>query len=259
MEGYAHLAQFLSRPSQFVGAADELANAMGSIFQDIRDDAAFMVDFLRFLGEFMHCFGFSDRIYTLNGKVAPDAFAKVVSEKALFRDVYGRKHGEFSHTVQWFVMAYRFEGRLPVAELYANSVKYRSDPSTGFIVGYNKDKTAKHSPVEIWNFLVDCFEGDEDFRTNIMCETFRCPQIVTTKLNAILPSKNWLGEFIYQRRRRGLGLKKAERPSGYTNLRDIVWRKEYLKQMLRDYYDHKDENVYALKANARPRNYLQML
>ena len=245
MDGYAQLAKFLSRPTEFARASEELANAMGSMFQAIKNDDEFMVDFLCFLGAFTPLFGFADSIYTFSGKIEAEAFAGVVSQKILFRDAYTRNHGEFSHTVQWLVMAYRFDGRLPVAELYANSVKYSSYPTKVF--DYEKGGKSK-GPADIWNFLVDCFEGDENFRENIMCRTFRVRQIVTNKLNAILPSKNWLGEFLYQRRH--LGLKKERKPppgSHYDKKRDIVWRQQYLRRMLSSYYDPVGTGIYRLK------------
>ena len=58
----------------------------------------------------------------------------------------------------------------------------------------------------MWNFLVDCFRGSEDFESNIMCETFRCPQVVTKELVS-LPPHSWLGAFIAATSR--LGLKKG--------------------------------------------------
>jgi hypothetical protein len=51
-------------------------------------------------------------------------------------------------------MAYRFEGRLPLAELYANSVKYSSAREKGFTVGYKKDETAQRGPVQIRNVQI---------------------------------------------------------------------------------------------------------
>ena len=54
----------------------------------------------------------------------------------------------------------------------------------------------KTDSIEMWNFLVDCFKGEEDFQSNILSQTFRCPQVLTNKLSADLPSENWLGEFI---------------------------------------------------------------
>jgi hypothetical protein len=113
MNGYAHLAKFLSSPTEFQQSALNLADVMGSMFRKIRNDDRFMVDFLRLLGFFAHCFGFSRQVYTLSDQLGAESFARVVTEKILFRDCYTRNHGEFSHTLQWLVMALRFEGEWP--------------------------------------------------------------------------------------------------------------------------------------------------
>jgi hypothetical protein len=247
MAGYALLAQFLSNRMEFAQAAAELADAIARMLQKLRNDDKFMVDFLGLLGFFAHCFGFSRNIYTLSGQLKPEAFARVVSQKVLFRDNYTRNHGEFSHAVQWLVMASQFDGKLPIADLYANSVSYSSGKK-GFFLGHDKAGKAEHRPVEMWNFLVDCFAGEEDYRSNIFCETFRCPQIVTNQLQAVLPSENWLGEFLHQRRH--LGLRKGAKPppgSHYSVKRDIIWRKPYAKRMLATYYDEVEKGIYKLK------------
>ena len=149
--------------------------------------------------------------------------------------------------LQWLVMASQFDGKLPIADLYANSVSYSSGKK-GFFLGHDKAGKAEHRPVEMWNFLVDCFAGEEDYRSNIFCETFRCPQIVTNQLQAVLPSENWLGEFLHQRRH--LGLRKGAKPppgSHYSVKRDIIWRKPYAKRMLATYYDEVEKGIYKLK------------
>jgi hypothetical protein len=64
----------------------------------------------------------------------------------------------------------------------------------------------------MWNFLVDCFAGEEDFQSDILSKTFRCPQVLTNRLSAELPSENWLGEIIYNRRHFGTN-KRREGPS----------------------------------------------
>jgi hypothetical protein len=102
---------------------------------------------------------------------------------------FTRPHGEYTHALQWLVMAYRFKkSSTKVADLYANSVKYISNKDS--IVRNNRSRK-----IYIWNFLVDCFPGPEEFETHITCETFRCPQIVTDRL-VWLPPHSWLGAFI---------------------------------------------------------------
>jgi hypothetical protein len=102
---------------------------------------------------------------------------------------FTRPHGEYTHALQWLVMAYRFKkSSTKVADLYTNSVKYISNKDS--IVRNNRSRK-----IYIWNFLVDCFPGPEEFETHITCETFRCPQIVTDRL-VWLPPHSWLGAFI---------------------------------------------------------------
>ncbi len=242
MDGYARLAKFLSNRTKFAAKATELANVMASMFQTIRDDERLIVDFLRFLGFFAHCFGFSKSIYTISGQLDGETFAGIVSAKILFRDNYTRPHGEFTHTLQWLVIAWEFSEVLPVSELYANSVKYHSG-SKEFVIS-----KGKNASIEMWNFLVDCFEGEEDFQSNILSKTFRCPQVLTNRLSAELPSENWLGEFIYHRRHLGL-TKGAQAPSGspYEKKRETTWQKAYEERMLKKYYDQVGKGIFKLK------------
>lgn len=240
MDGYAQLAKFLSDRTQFATKAAELANVMASMYQKIRDDERQVLDFLRFLGFFAHCFGFSKCIYTISGQLDSNTFAEIVSKKILFRDVYTRPHGEFTHTLQWLVSAWAFDNALPVSQLYANSVKYHGNRQ--FIFAEQKTDS-----IEIWNFLVDCFKGEEDFQSNILCKTFRCPQVLTNKLSADLPSENWLGEFIYHRRRLGLKDAPASADSPYKKKREITWSEKYVERMVEKYYDEVGKGIFKLK------------
>jgi hypothetical protein len=244
MDRYACLAKFLSDRQKFAAKATELANVMASMLQRIRNDELLIVDFLRWLGFFAHCFGFSKNIYTISGKLDHAEFAEIVSEKILFRDIYTRPHGEFTHTLQWLVMAWEFTDILPVSQLYSNAVKYHSGNKT-FVL--SKGRTDK---IEMWNFLVDCFEGEEDFQSNILSKTFRCPQIMTNRLSTDLPSENWLGEFIYHRRH--LGLTEGTQPppgSPYKKKREMTWPKSYEERMLKKYYDLVAKGIFKLKDN----------
>jgi hypothetical protein len=242
MDGYARLAKFLSNRPKFAAKATELANVMAAMFQRIRNDERQIVDFLRFLGFFAHCFGFSKCIYTISGQLDDETFAGIVSEKILFRDNYTRPHGEFTHTLQWLVIAWEFSDVLPVSQLYANSVKYHSGDKQFVLF---KGKTGS---IEMWNFLVDCFEGEEDFQSNILSKTFRCPQVLTNRLSADLPSENWLGEFIYHRRHLGLtGGAQAPPASPYEKKRETTWPKVYEERMLKKYYDQVGKGIFKLK------------
>jgi Family of unknown function (DUF5636) len=197
MDLYAELALFLSDPVQFAKAASELSlllekKHMTFLKQGIKGA------FSKVLSEVAEDFGFSRDVVILNGQIEHELFATVVGTKRLFRDVYTRPHGEFSHAVQWLVMGIKF-GKV-VADLYEHSISYKS----------NKDFKAQKGgsePIYLWNFLVDCFveenNGPEDYKTNIFADTLRCPQYTTWNLKT-LTTKSWLGEFIYFRGKKGL-------------------------------------------------------
>ena len=91
----------------------------------------------------------------------------------------------------------RITSLLPIADLYARSVAYIPKAGKQF-TGYKGEPIADR--IYLWNFLVDCFEGsDENFRTNIRCETYRCPQYVTNNLVALSP-ESWLGRLLIRLR-----------------------------------------------------------
>ena len=191
MAGYAQLALFLSKSFAFAKAAAQLSGLFRELYRCVQQERGLVVDtfaeVLRVIGRY---YGFHwEEFYILNDQADDKDFRKVVSNKALFHDALTRPHGEYTHAVQWLVMAYRFrKTSVNVANLYANSVKYRSREPFEY-----PDQTKKR--IYIWNFLVDCFRGSEDFESNIMCDTFRCPQIVTKEL-VLLPPHAWLGSYI---------------------------------------------------------------
>jgi len=199
MAGYAQLAIFLSNSFAFAKAAAELSDLFRDLYRYVQEERGFVVDtFVEVLRGVGSYYGFHwEEFYILNDQVDDKDFREVVSNRVLFHDSFTRPHGEYTHAVQWLVMAYRFRRTsVNVANLYANSVKYRSREPFEY-----PDKTKKR--IYIWNFLVDCFRGSEDFESNIMCGTFRCPQIVTTEL-VLLPPHAWLGAYIAATSRLGL-------------------------------------------------------
>ena len=142
-------------------------------------------------------YGFSDKVLMLNGSQNDDDFAYVVRNRHLFRDVYTSAHGEYTHALQWLLMAEasRVFGTgligLDIPSLYARSVLYKSRKT--FVTKFGNRQIA------IWNLLVDCFNGDEDYTANTYTRTMRCPQIFTSKIATILPPTSWLASYIAQR------------------------------------------------------------
>jgi hypothetical protein len=98
----------------------------------------------------------------------------------------------------------------------------------------------ENSKIYLWQFLVDCFEGAEDYQTNIICKTFRCPQYTTENLRK-LSTKCWLGEFLYARRTKGLkGSAAVPQGSHYSGAREVTMKPVHLSRALGQV-----ENVYA--------------
>ena len=199
MACYARLAKFLSDKEAVGRAAAQLDGLLWGLVKDLDRQSWLGVGdlFLEALRRVGAAYGFNlVYCYALYRQVSPEAFRWVVSQKSLFHDAFTRRHGEYTHAVQWLLMAVRFDQVLPVAELYKRSVAYVAKKGVTFTA-----QGAKTEPVYLWNFLVDCFKGEENFSQNIDCQTFRCPQIVTLELVQLRPENEvarfiaWLGRF----------------------------------------------------------------
>lgn len=185
-------------------------------------------------------FGFSSDLVILNGSVAPAVFSEQVYSKRLFRDVFTRPHGEFTHALQWLMLGMMW-GPL-AAELYSRSVKYVS--KSEFSSGSGSKR------IVMWNFLVDCFEGAENYQTNILCKTFRCPQVFTNRLSEVLPARSWLGEFISARRHKGLKSgAQAYEDGHYVNGREVTMPKHYLGRTVNYADSDEQKTVYEAVAD----------
>ena len=193
---YAQMARFLSNPEEVKTVAARLSETMEHLYTRLKSWYAMKGAFSQALKIFGPMVGFSSDVVILNGQAPGSTFSEVVFNKKLFRDVYTRPHGEFTHAIQWLLMAMRFGKEFDVPKLYKYSVLYKSsvkfEPSKG------------DAPTLMWNFLVDCFEGGgEDYRKNIVCNTYRCPQYTTNNLYT-LSTYSWLGNFLLARRKKGL-------------------------------------------------------
>ncbi|MBV9489808.1 MAG: hypothetical protein JO069_08800 [Verrucomicrobia bacterium] len=196
MKQYASLAILLSDSVNFRNAAMTLSEILKTGYdspklKDVRGKFSLV------LSRVAEDLGFCPLVVTFNGQLEHDTFAKYVRSGCLFRDVFTRPHGEFTHAIQWLTMAC-VHGK-KVAELYAYSVGYRSKQK--FETEFGNER------IYLWNFLVDCFpekKTKEDYQNNIFAENFRCPQYTTKHLNNKLPTDSWLGEFIYARSCKGL-------------------------------------------------------
>jgi hypothetical protein len=235
MYKYATLAKFLSSSTVFQSSAETVSNWLEVLYKNLHDDEGIRGSFTQALRQYAPMLGFSDHVLILNGKAPGPEFNWVVTQKCLFRDVYTRPHGEFTHAVQWLIMANMYQG-FGVPDLYVRSVKYKS--TTSFSSGKESGK------IYLWQFLVDCFEGAEDYQTNIICKTFRCPQYTSENLRK-LSTKCWLGEFLYARRTKGLkGSPPVPQGSHYSGTREVTMKPVHLSRTLGQvesvYTKHKD-------------------
>jgi hypothetical protein len=234
MVAYAKIAKFLSQPEEFGKVANEMSKGMAELYRYQKDEQGLRGAFSQVLRDVCPLYGFSSHVRILNGQLSHEEFCAGVRAKMLFRDVYTRPHGEFTHTIQWLVLAAHFGA--DVADLYVYSVAYKSTKK------FNAGKEEKE--IYLWNFLVDCFKGEEDYENNILCDTFRCPQIVTKQLQQVLPSDPWLGNFLYDRSQKGL--KKGKKVSGdshYAKKREVTMSSDYTHRMI------DDESVYRQVSN----------
>lgn len=251
MRSYAGMAKFLSDADSVCEAARLLAIELGERYRSKKYVQKGGQTY-RIVGAFSHAlkdyagqFGFSSELVVLNGPVETSVFSEQVHAKHLFRDVYTRPHGEFTHALQWLLLAGYWDN---AANLYSRSVKYvsASDFSSG--------KSA--SRIVMWQFLVDCFKGDENYASNILCRSFRCPQIFTNRLMEVLPSNAWLGEFIWARRQKGLTRGVAAYEDGhYVSGREVTMPQSYLDRTVR----YPDGEVARVYENLRPHVYKKVI
>ncbi|MBZ2545475.1 hypothetical protein DB811_08350 [Xanthomonas perforans] len=224
---FARMASFLSDNEALASAVKDLSFELGTEYAKFREVQRDGVNYRRLgafscaLGKYASYYGFSRKVVILNGQISPADFNDVVGAKIMFRDFFTRAHGEFTHAIQWLLLVQRF-GEV-AAVYYAKSVQYRS----------TRTFLAQGGPQRayMWNFLVDCFDGAEDYRQNIYAKTFRCPQIATERLRTLLPTQSWLGEFLYARRHKGL--KNGEEPyvdAHYTNGRTINMKPPHINR-----------------------------
>lgn len=244
MLAYAKLARFLSDTVKFDATSVDISAVLGEKYATRKEEDRIKGSFTRALIDVGKHYGFSPSIYILNGQVDHTVFAEVVTGKRLFRDVFTRPHDEFTHTVQWLVMAQHFYGELNVAELYRRSVLYKSKQAFKYTIN-NQESSG---PAYMWNFLVDCFEGGgEDYRTNLMCQTYRCPQYVTRHLKG-MKTESWLGEFLYVRSVKGTSKGEKAKDDGHYRARtNVVMGKDYLKRRNEEH----GKPVYETRGNPK--------
>lgn len=115
-------------------------------------------------------------------------FGTIVSHGIHFKDATGPGHGEYSHTVQWLVIARAVSDKQltlekTVAEIYRESAGGLQALGKGKLIGQN----AEPQVYAYWNLLVDCFRADdlnleESALENLVSSTYRSPGYLTLSL-----------------------------------------------------------------------------
>lgn len=121
-------------------------------------------------------FGFQPHFGKTLGNVRPEVFRAAIAHGLLLKDaaIGDVEHGEFTHLIQWLVIAWQQEAShflsKPVIELFKQlgeegSVYYR-DP-----ISSTSDKTIRREEKSIWDVIVDA-EGEGNFRAPEFLHTF---------------------------------------------------------------------------------------
>jgi len=139
--------------------------------------------------------GFNPEYHTVTfSGDAGGSFAAVVKNKILFKDMIGWKHGQYTHTLQWFGICLLAEApdlcpthkfTMQPADLYAYMVTRRT--KVVFPGELDKGKAKEFSIKSVWDFCVDCnrdAEGHENPLLNLYTFSYRSPSNVTDALLA---------------------------------------------------------------------------
>lgn len=241
MKHAAVAAKFLSDEEEFVKSALEV----GKLLQKVYDAWKFQIEghtvrgafslALRTLGPI---YGFSERVLLMNQAADnDDAFYWALELRCLFRDLLTRPHGEFTHAVQWLTLAEKFGPA--VAGLYSRSGSY--------VAKLPMDRNGKPTMVTLWQWIADCFPGNENFETNIYARTFRCPQELTKRMHSHPRlCETWLGSFIHRRRTKGTKAgEKATEGGHYLANQTIIMRPELVERVIPNYEGRTPRRVYC--------------
>jgi Family of unknown function (DUF5636) len=245
MTQYAQMAAFLSDPEQVKSVCDRLSEYLCGMYVLAKDVYQIKGAFTEVLRLVAPQLGFSSDVVIMNGQLDGETFSRVVFNKQLFRDVFTRPHGEFTHAIQWMLLALRFGKEYDVPTLYKYSIVYKS--KIAFSTGKASEK------VFMWQFLVDCFEGAEDYKTNIQSASYRCPQYTTNNLHT-LTTHSWLGNFLYARRQKGLKEGKPNPQGGhYGNIRTVTMPQNYVDRTVsgQPAYDKVNDEGTVLRKSVR--------
>jgi hypothetical protein len=143
---------------------------------------------------------------------AGGSFTPVIKNKLLFKDLIGVKHGQYTHTIQWFGVCLLAENQgiiegglrlsCSVSDLYAYIVDLKS---THTFPGESLGEKAKPNMQRtLWDFCVDCFQDRNDAENpaaNLYTASYRSPANITEALETGALSNTFMAD--YMRRRIG--------------------------------------------------------
>jgi hypothetical protein len=150
---------------------------------------------MRAFCKLMSNYGFCSQYHpiTFTGD-ASKTFAAVVKNRMLFKDLIGQRHGQYTHTLQWFGVCLLFDRQDLIEKNHGllnrpgDLYQYMVSPVTAnefpgeFVNGKQKGKSKK----TLWDLCVDCFVGNndikEDYGTNLYTDSYRSPANITRAL-----------------------------------------------------------------------------
>ncbi|KTD27519.1 LirA/MavJ family T4SS effector [Legionella israelensis] len=167
IEDCARIAAFLMDKQAVLAQLKKLDSLLESKKKEFDDKLP--VSVLRtFLEEELAKFGFQPHFGKTLANVRPELFRAAISNGLLLKDaaIGDAPHGEFTHLIQWLVIAWQQEAshflNKPVIDLFKqlgdeSSVYYRDPPSS-------IDKEGSREEKSLWDIIIDN-EGENDFRS----------------------------------------------------------------------------------------------
>ncbi len=204
------------------------------------------------------------------------AFIEVVKRGILFVDGVNAGHGEFTHTIQWLLIASakslpaqgalsNFSCQKDVGWLYTNSVSIVSDMPFLFEGG----GTAKVDRKTMWDFVLDCFlltdnqrNGSDSRNQKIMsqfdtshlgsslfADNFRSPRMVQYMLFG------YAGEDRFSQAMWATSLVEVGPTISTSLLGEILRNRHTNKNLLLDMKESDFQNYYAVRAEQKAEKY----
>lgn len=150
----------------------------------------------------MSKYGFNPNFHTITFTGdALGSFAEVLKSKFIFKDMVGKQHGQYTHTLQWFGVCllsdepgliegnYKFTNC--IADLYAYMIspvstsKFPGEATLDKTTNQVLEKTPVHKT--LWDLCVDCFRDiyhRENPQINLYTSSYRSPANVASAMES---------------------------------------------------------------------------